>query len=357
MQVSFPIAWLIYARPRDWEYITFIHFLAPFVILGIGLDDIFVSVSFFQNTRPFMGHFALDTRLTHAFSKASGAMLATSTTSAFAFAANVFSPVPAIQSFGLLLAVLVIVNYVLAVTWLPVCLAVWDYHIEFPRRAREAAGKCTFCSCTLLRCCCMGGGGSAGTAAPGGAGATLRLVSGGQAPRALEFKQVVLPFYKPKRVTNEIMRHRLLHPKREPKIVIPWDELAEVAKANSYVCCGHTFDMRKYVGWMFDVIFRVRWLTIAACIIVTILGIIGTAKLESPPTSEPPLFESDHNVQVRRPLHSTQHGRGPTRRGRAAESAGPVPALCCVLCCACAVVAAALRHCHVARMHVECRTA
>lgn len=43
-----------------------------------------------------------------------------STTSAFAFAANIFSPVPAVQSFGLLLATLVVVNFVLAVTWLPV---------------------------------------------------------------------------------------------------------------------------------------------------------------------------------------------------------------------------------------------
>ena len=298
MQISFPIAWLVYARPRDWEYVTFIHFLAPFVILGIGLDDIFVTISFFQNTRPFMGHFALDTRLTHAFSKASGAMLATSTTSAFAFAANVFSPVPAIQSFGLLLAVLVIVNYVLAVTWLPVCLAVWDYHIEFPKRAAEAAGKRTCCSCTFLRCCCLSDGHSVGSAAPGGGGATLRIVNGGQAPRALEFKQVVLPFYKPQRVTEEIARHRLLHPKKEPKIVIPPHELQQVAEANSYVGCGHTFDMRRYVGKLFDLIFRFRWVTIAACLVVTLMGVVGTARLESPPTSEPPLFESDHNVQV-----------------------------------------------------------
>eukprot|EP00892_Ulva_mutabilis_P004434 jgi/Ulvmu1/2362/UM013_0210.1 len=294
--VSFPIAWLVYARPRDWEYVTFIHFLAPFVILGIGLDDIFVTISFFQNTRPFMGHFALDTRLTHAFSKASGAMLATSTTSAFAFAANVFSPVPAIQSFGLLLAVLVIVNYVLAVTWLPVCLAVWDYHIEFPRRAREAAGRSTCCSCTLLRCCCLGDSHSAGTAAPGGGAATLRIVHGGQVPRALEFKQVVLPFYKPKRVTAEIARHRLLQPDR-PNVVIPMEELRQVAEANSYVCCGHTFDMRRYIGLAFDGIFRIRWLAIAACLVVTLMGVVGTVRLESPPTSEPPLFESDHNVQ------------------------------------------------------------
>lgn len=31
---------------------------------------------------------------------------------------------------------------------------------------------------------------------------------------------------------------------------------------------------------------------------LTLFGIIGTASLRPPPTSEPPIFRSDHNVQV-----------------------------------------------------------
>lgn len=68
---------MLYSSPRDWQHVSFIHFLAPFVMLGIGLDDIFVTLSFFKNTRPFMGHFALDTRLTCALSQAASSMLAT----------------------------------------------------------------------------------------------------------------------------------------------------------------------------------------------------------------------------------------------------------------------------------------
>jgi hypothetical protein len=78
LQISFPLSWLLYSTPRGWRHVNFIHFLAPFVILGIGLDDIFVCISFFQNTRPFMGHFALDTRLTSALAQAGSTMLATS---------------------------------------------------------------------------------------------------------------------------------------------------------------------------------------------------------------------------------------------------------------------------------------
>jgi hypothetical protein len=77
MQVSFPISWFFYSYPKGSKFVNFIHFLAPFVMLGIGLDDIFVSIAFFQNTRPFMGYFALDTRLTSTFHQASSAMLAT----------------------------------------------------------------------------------------------------------------------------------------------------------------------------------------------------------------------------------------------------------------------------------------
>lgn len=77
LQISFPIAWLLYSGPKGWEFINFVHFLAPFVILGIGLDDIFVSISFFNNTRLFIREFALDTRLTASFRQAASAMLAT----------------------------------------------------------------------------------------------------------------------------------------------------------------------------------------------------------------------------------------------------------------------------------------
>lgn len=117
-----------------------------------------------------------------------------STTSAFAFAANIFSPVPAIQSFGLLLATLVIVNYILAISWLPVCLAVWDKHFEFPRRAAEARGQGGCCTCTLCGCFgCGGGCCSSGESSGGRMGQTLRIVKGGQEPRALEFMQACHP--------------------------------------------------------------------------------------------------------------------------------------------------------------------
>lgn len=67
-----------------------------------------------------------------AWRRASGSMLATSATSAVAFLANAISPVPAVRLFGLLLGLLVAVNYVLAVTWLPVSTVAWEKYALDP---------------------------------------------------------------------------------------------------------------------------------------------------------------------------------------------------------------------------------
>lgn len=45
---------------------------------------------------------------------------------------------------------------------------------------------------------------------------------------------------------------------------------------------------------------RWRWIAISLCVVASLIGTAGTIALESPPTSEPPIFEREHNVQVRR---------------------------------------------------------
>lgn len=42
---------------------------------------------------------------------------------------------------------------------------------------------------------------------------------------------------------------------------------------------------------------RVRWLAVALVVGAAVAGTIGTINLQQPPTSEPPLFEHEHNVQ------------------------------------------------------------
>ena len=47
-------------------------------------------------------------------------MLVTSMTSGAAFAANLASAIPAVQVFGVFIAVMVLINYFLVITWFPV---------------------------------------------------------------------------------------------------------------------------------------------------------------------------------------------------------------------------------------------
>lgn len=132
--VAFPIAYTLYALTAS-NTLTIIQFLAPFVILGIGLDDVFVFVGIYRSLLVYADSFDVATRLQVAWRRASGSMLATSATSAVAFLANAISPVPAVRLFGLLLGILVAVNYVLAVTWLPVATVAWERYALDPWRA------------------------------------------------------------------------------------------------------------------------------------------------------------------------------------------------------------------------------
>jgi protein dispatched 3 len=96
LAVSFPLSYALYYT-AGYENLTVIQFLAPFVILGIGLDDMFVFVGIYRSLRHYSKLYTMEQRFSVAWTRASGAMLATSATSAAAFAANVVSPVPAVR--------------------------------------------------------------------------------------------------------------------------------------------------------------------------------------------------------------------------------------------------------------------
>ena len=128
--ISFPLAYAFHRVVMGLEYVSILQFLAVFVILGIGVDDVFV----FYNT--CTGHAGggrdgdLTARLSYAYEHAGRAMLVTSFTSAAAFCSNLASAIPAVRVFGVFLAVMVGANYVLVVTWFPACIACWEMYIR-----------------------------------------------------------------------------------------------------------------------------------------------------------------------------------------------------------------------------------
>eukprot|EP00803_Ostreobium_quekettii_P001213 evm.model.scf_206EXC.9 EVM.evm.TU.scf_206EXC.9 scf_206EXC:105101-116496(-) len=117
----------------DIKSVNVIQFLGLFIILGIGIDDVFVLYDTYTSSLPSYWNVHATVRLSHAYRKAGAAMAVTSFTSAIAFAANVISPIPAVQLFGIFLAIMVAANYYLVMTWLPACIAFYEKYVLGPR--------------------------------------------------------------------------------------------------------------------------------------------------------------------------------------------------------------------------------
>lgn len=71
--LAFPIAYSLYAVTAS-STLTIIQFLAPFVILGIGLDDVFVFVGIYRSLLLYADSFDTATRLQVCCSSNPGSM-------------------------------------------------------------------------------------------------------------------------------------------------------------------------------------------------------------------------------------------------------------------------------------------
>lgn len=98
-----------------------------FIVLGIAADDIFVYYDAWNQTNHY--DFLKDDkkkRMAVTFRRASNAMLATSFTTSASFAANVFSGLMPISSFGIFASILIPMNYLIVITYFPVILIIQE---------------------------------------------------------------------------------------------------------------------------------------------------------------------------------------------------------------------------------------
>ena len=127
---SFLGANLIYRIALDYQYFGFFHILSVFIILGIGADDIFVFYDTWMATALFP-YPSLAHRLSDCYRRAIGAMSVTSFTTMTAFFASGLSPLLAVQSFGIFSGILVAVNFISVVVFLPTVVIM--YHVKFEK--------------------------------------------------------------------------------------------------------------------------------------------------------------------------------------------------------------------------------
>ena len=126
--ISFPATWAIYYLVFRIEYMGFLNFIALFVIMGIGADDIFVFVDAWKQSKLQDSKISgtIESRLEWTYRRAGGAMLVTSVTDACAFYANCINDITVIRIFGAFVGTMVMVNFVLVITFFPAVVVLWN---------------------------------------------------------------------------------------------------------------------------------------------------------------------------------------------------------------------------------------
>jgi len=94
-----------------------LHNIIPFLLLGIGIDDMFVAVQCFQNLPPEVQDKSLHERMGEAMLRAGSAITITSLTDFLAFIIGGTTVLPALRSFCIYCAVGILVVYILQATW------------------------------------------------------------------------------------------------------------------------------------------------------------------------------------------------------------------------------------------------
>nr|XP_054769044.1 protein dispatched homolog 3-like [Lytechinus pictus] len=119
---SFCLAYFCYHVFFGIEALGLLNVVSVFVIIGIGVDDVFVFVNTFRQADSIKDP-AL--RMAHTITTAGGATFFTSITTAGAFGANMASQIPAIYDFGLFMMLLVIFCWLMVVMIMPSALNIW----------------------------------------------------------------------------------------------------------------------------------------------------------------------------------------------------------------------------------------
>ncbi|XP_027006751.1 protein dispatched homolog 3 [Tachysurus fulvidraco] len=105
------------------KYLGILNGVAAFIIIGIGVDDVFVFISTFRQAAHVVG---AEQRMLHTVKTASRATFLTSFTTAAAYAANAFSQIPAVHDFSLFMSLIVSCCWLWVSILMPAALCIWN---------------------------------------------------------------------------------------------------------------------------------------------------------------------------------------------------------------------------------------
>eukprot|EP00039_Didymoeca_costata_P004170 m.71768 g.71768 ORF g.71768 m.71768 type:complete len:1159 (+) comp12276_c0_seq1:222-3698(+) len=118
---------LLYRYVFQQEYIGVLNLVAIYIILGIGVDDLFVFCDAWKNHRNVKDR---EQRYQHTYAHAISAMFTTSCTTFISFISNATSVFPAVSTFGLWSACLVLSNFGAVSIFWPAVHSTYTAYIE-----------------------------------------------------------------------------------------------------------------------------------------------------------------------------------------------------------------------------------
>ncbi|XP_032903904.1 protein dispatched homolog 3 [Amblyraja radiata] len=121
------VALFLYHVVFGIQYLGILNGVAAFVIVGIGVDDVFVFINTFRQASHLLSP---QERMIHTIKTAGRATFFTSFTTAAAYAANIFSQIPAVHDFGLFMSLIVACCWVAVLFLMPAALCIWSQYIS-----------------------------------------------------------------------------------------------------------------------------------------------------------------------------------------------------------------------------------
>lgn len=130
--LSFPSAIIIYQYIFQITHLGILQILAIYIVLGVGADGMFVFVDTWKLSASQDPSISgdLEKRMNWVYKRAAKALLVTSSTTFIAFVATAVTPLVSLQTFGIFSALLVIVNYVLVITFFPSVIIIYHNNWE-----------------------------------------------------------------------------------------------------------------------------------------------------------------------------------------------------------------------------------
>eukprot|EP00020_Sapocribrum_chincoteaguense_P004609 CAMPEP_0170751948 /NCGR_PEP_ID=MMETSP0437-20130122/11717_1 /TAXON_ID=0 /ORGANISM="Sexangularia sp." /LENGTH=1094 /DNA_ID=CAMNT_0011091005 /DNA_START=13 /DNA_END=3297 /DNA_ORIENTATION=+ len=130
--MSFPATYFVFRVIFDLKQVPMLAVLSLYLLESVGSDDAFLFTDAFKQSAlqgPDISQ-SLRHRIAWAWQRASHAVTITSFTTSAAFLINAVSIVPPVRVFGLFSGVLILINYLMVISWYPAILVVWSRHFE-----------------------------------------------------------------------------------------------------------------------------------------------------------------------------------------------------------------------------------